>query len=518
MNCVRFILDGELVEIENPDPTRTVLQYLREDLRRTGSKEGCAEGDCGACTVVIGEIAGSLTGQRIQFRSVNACIQFLPTLDGKMLFTVESLKTAQGQLHPVQQSLVDCHASQCGFCTPGFVMSMFALYKTNPNIDRLSVDDALSGNLCRCTGYRPIIDACLGLTDYPTPDNSNPLIFAPANNQVSNLSTHISEQEQQAIDQLRQLKRAEGLKLEIGQRQYHAPNSVNELAQTYADSPNAQILAGGTDVGLWVTKQLRQLDDIIYLGHIDELKKIEQSSSFIKIGAAVSLTDAFDALSAHYPELNQLFRRFSSVPVRNAGTLVGNIANGSPIGDSMPALICMGARVLLRQGQQSREMDLQDFYIDYQKNALQAGEFIEAVLVPVKDKAWQLRSYKLSKRFDQDISAVCAAFSIQLEAGKDEGKIVDIRIAFGGMAAIPKRATQAEALLKGQLWNEGSVHRAMAALSQDFTPLSDMRASQNYRLQTAANLLYRFYLETRQNDALTNDQLDVFVDRAAGQK
>jgi xanthine dehydrogenase small subunit len=507
MNSVRFILDGEFVEIENPDPTRTVLQYLREDLRRVGSKEGCAEGDCGACTVVI----GALVDDRIQFRSVNACIQFLPTLDGKMLFTVESLKTTQGQLHPVQQSLVDCHASQCGFCTPGFVMSMFALYKTNPNIDRESIDDALSGNLCRCTGYRPIIEACLSMTDYPPQDDSNPLLFESA----SNRSGNISDQEIQAIDQLRQIKRSDGLTLTIDQRHYHAPNSVNELAQIYADSPNAHILAGGTDVGLWVTKQLRQLDDIIYLGHIDELNRIEHTQSFIKIGAAVSLTDAFDALSKHYPELDQLFRRFSSVPVRNAGTLVGNIANGSPIGDSMPALICMGARVTLRQGQQSRDMDLQDFYIDYQKNELQTGEFIEAVLVPVKDKAWQLRSYKLSKRFDQDISAVCAAFSIQLDDGKEHsqehGKIVDIRIAFGGMAAIPKRATQAEAILKGQPWNEASVHQAMAALSQDFTPLSDMRASQNYRQQTAANLLYRFYLETRQNDALSNDQLDVFA-------
>ncbi|MFT5664144.1 MAG: xanthine dehydrogenase small subunit [Gammaproteobacteria bacterium] len=514
-NCVRFILDGELVEIENLDPTRTVLQYLREDLRRVGSKEGCAEGDCGACTVVI----GALVDDRIQFRSVNACIQFLPTLDGKMLFTVESLKTRHGQLHPVQQSLVDCHASQCGFCTPGFVMSMFALYKTNPNIDRLSIDDALSGNLCRCTGYRPIIDACMKMTNYPVQDDSNPLLFESASNQSSNSKTEISDQEQQAIHQLRQIKRSEVLTLKIGQRHYHAPNSVNELAQIYADSPDSYILAGGTDVGLWVTKQLRQLDDIIYLGHIKELNRIEQSSSFIKIGAAVSLTDSFDALSRHYPELNQLFRRFSSVPVRNAGTLVGNVANGSPIGDSMPALICMGARVALRQGQQSREMDLQDFYIDYQKNMLQAGEFIEAVLVPVKDKTWQLRSYKLCKRFDQDISAVCAAFSIQFEESpehsQEQGKIVDIRIAFGGMAAIPKRATQAEAMLKDQLWNEGSVHQAMAALSQDFTPLSDMRASKNYRQQTAANLLYRFYLETRQNDALTNDQLDVFDDRAA---
>jgi xanthine dehydrogenase small subunit len=243
------------------------------------------------------------------------------------------------------------------------------------------------------------------------------------------------------------------------------------------------------------------------------LKRIETNESSIEIGAGASLTDAFNALSQQYPELNQLFRRFASVPVRNAGTLVGNIANGSPIGDSMPALICMGASVKLRQGLQSREMDLQDFYVDYQKNALQVGEFIESVFIPVKDQAWQLRSYKLSKRFDQDISAVCAAFSVRLE----EDKIVDIRIAFGGMAAIPKRAAQTEALLVGQKWEEASVHQAMIALSKDFSPLSDMRASSQYRQQAAANLLYRFYLETRPNNPLAEEQLNVFVERAVEQ-
>jgi xanthine dehydrogenase small subunit len=509
MNCVRFILDGKLVEIENPDPTRSVLQYLREDLRRVGSKEGCAEGDCGACTVVIGE----LIKNRIQFRSLNACIQFLPTLDGKLLFTVESLKAGNdinsNQLHPVQQSLVDFHASQCGFCTPGFVMSMFALYKTEADIDRETIDDALSGNLCRCTGYRPIIEATMRMNDYPVPHNANPLVFEPA----CKRSNKITDQEQQAIDQLRQIKRSQGLELETSQRHYHAPSSIDELTKTYSEYPQAHILAGGTDVGLWVTKQLRELNHVIYLGNIEGLKRIETNESSIEIGAGASLTDAFNALSQQYPELNQLFRRFASVPVRNAGTLVGNIANGSPIGDSMPALICMGASVKLRQGLQSREMDLQDFYVDYQKNALQVGEFIESVFIPVKDQAWQLRSYKLSKRFDQDISAVCAAFSVRLE----EDKIVDIRIAFGGMAAIPKRAAQTEALLVGQKWEEASVHQAMIALSKDFSPLSDMRASSQYRQQAAANLLYRFYLETRPNNPLAEEQLNVFVERAVEQ-
>lgn len=509
MNGVRFILDGELVEIENPDPTRSVLQYLREDLRRVGSKEGCAEGDCGACTVVIGDLAHD----RIQFRAVNACIRFLPTLDGKRLFTVESLKASHGELHPVQQSMIDCHASQCGFCTPGFVMSMFALYKTNGIINRESVNDALSGNLCRCTGYRPIIDASLGMNDYITANHADPLIFESA----CQRSNQISRQEQQAIDQLRQIKPSQGLTLKTHQSHYHAPTSIDELAKIYSTYPQAHILAGGTDIGLWVTKQLRELNAIIYLGNVEALNRIKTNESSIEIGAGVSLTDAFNFLAQQYPELNLLFRRFAGMPVRNAGTLVGNIANGSPIGDSMPVLICMDACVKLRQGQQSREMDLQDFYIDYQKNALQVGEFIESVIVPIKDavpgkhQGWQLRSYKLSKRFDQDISAVCAAFSIRLEDHQEDSKIADIRIAFGGMAAIPKRATQAEAMLKGQSWDESSVHQAMATLSRDFAPLSDMRASSQYRQQAAAHLLYRFYLETRPNHALTADQLNVFA-------
>lgn len=499
MNSVRFILDGEAVEIENIDPTRTVLQYLRENLRRVGSKEGCAEGDCGACTVVIGD----LVDDRIQFRSVNACIQFLPTLDGKMLFTVESLQSTQNKLHPVQQSLVDFHASQCGFCTPGFVMSMFALYKTSADIDRAAIDDALSGNLCRCTGYRPIIEASLKMQDYPAPAGADPVLFESGRDRTSK----ISPAEAQAIVQLQQMKRSRGLALQSGQRRYYAPATVDELATLYQQHPDANLLAGGTDVGLWVTKQLRELSEVIYLGNIEALNQITQHESSIEIGAGVSLTDAFDALSPQYPELSQLFRRFASVPVRNAGTLVGNIANGSPIGDSMPALICMAARVKLRLGQQSREMDLQSFYIDYQKNALQAGEFIESVVIPRKDETWQLRSYKLCKRFDQDISAVCAAFALRLI----DGKVADIRIAFGGMAAIPKRAAQTEALLSNQPWDEGIVHQAMASLTQDFAPLSDMRASASYRQQSAANLLYRFYLETRLNNPLPADQLDVFA-------
>ncbi len=499
VNTIRFILDGELVEIEHFDPTRTVLQYLREDLGRVGSKEGCAEGDCGACTVVIGEAVD----QRIRFRAVNACIQFLPTLDGKMLFTVESLRSADGQLHPVQQSMVDYHGSQCGFCTPGFIMSMFALYKNDSDPSRETIDDALSGNLCRCTGYRTIIEATRHMRDYPVSPEADPIIYAAAGKTAGKTSA----EEQKMLERLAHLRRKQGLQLKQADASYFAPASISELANYYLQNPEACILAGGTDVGLWVTKQLRELPAVIYLGNVAELNRISKTDTNIEIGAAVSLTDAFDNLSAGYPEFAEMFRRFSSVPVRNAGTLVGNIANGSPIGDSMPALISIGARIKLRRGSESREMDLEDLYIDYQKNAMQSGEFVESVIIPNRDDSMQVRCYKLCKRFDQDISAVCAAFALRL----DGNTVASIDIVLGGMAAIPKRAAQAEAVLNGDTWDEASVQKAMKALAQDFSPLTDMRASAAYRQQGAANLLYRFYLETRPQNALPSEAVNVFA-------
>ncbi len=481
MDSIRFILDGEVIEIDSVEPTRTLLQYLREDLRRVGSKEGCAEGDCGACTLVVAE----LDGETLCYRALNACIQFLPMLDGKALFTVESLKASDGSLHPVQQSMVDHHGSQCGFCTPGFVMSMFALYQHNPTPDRGAIDDALSGNLCRCTGYRPIVDACLHLQDYP----------APANN------------ERQLKAALRELQRDRRLSLQHGTASFHAPVTLDDLAELYRQNPEARILAGGTDVGLWVTKQLRELPNIIYLGQVAELGQIKAAADEIEIGAAVTLSDAFEALQPHYPEFGEMFRRFASVPVRNAGTLVGNIANGSPIGDSMPALIAVNSRVRLRLGQESRELALEDLYLDYMQNALRSGEFVEAVIVPLPPGDLQLRCYKLSKRFDQDISAVCAAFALRL----DGEQVVDVRIALGGMAAIPKRARQTEEYLLGEPWNDFTQVTAMQKLAADFAPLTDMRASSEYRARAAANLLHRFYLETRPVNALPAAAVNVFA-------
>jgi xanthine dehydrogenase small subunit len=481
VDTLRFILDGRLIELDRVEPTRTVLQYLREDLLRMGSKEGCAEGDCGACTVVIAELAG----EALEYRAVNACIQFLPTLDGKALFTVESLKAGDGGLHPVQQSMVDYHGSQCGFCTPGFIMSMYALYRNNPAPSRAEIDDALSGNLCRCTGYRPIIEACIHMYDYPVPQADDAQLF----------------------EQLRGLQRRQGMSLELEQARYFAPATVAELASLYQQHPQAQILAGGTDVGLWVTKQLRELPLVIYLGNVVELRRLKLNQGSIEIGAAVTLTDAAAEIIKQYPEFTEMFRRFASVPVRNAGTLVGNVANGSPIGDSMPALMVLDTRVKLRQGAAVREMELADLYIDYMKNALQAGEFIEAIEIPAREEALLLRCYKLCKRFDQDISAVCMAIALRL----DGDCVVDIRIALGGMAAIPQRALLTEQRLIGNKWDESAVTAAMQELSAEFAPLSDMRASADYRSRATANLLYRFYLETRPEQALDAAAVNVFA-------
>ncbi len=464
---IRFILDGEVVEARGLPPTTTVLEYLREHAHRTGTKEGCAEGDCGACTVVLSELDGE---DKIRYRAINSCIRFLPTLDGKELVTVESLAHGE-QLHPVQQAMVDQHASQCGFCTPGFVMSLFALYQQNENPDRDAVLEALAGNLCRCTGYRPIIDAGCAMHGYTQPARWS----------------RGEAQSQQRLDALRALRSDASLVLPG----FHAPRSVDELAAALAAEPASLLLAGGTDVGLWVTKHLRELPPIVYIGEVAELQRIDEDNGALRIGAAVSLSDGLAAIVAKFPTLAELAQRFASPPVRNSGTLVGNIANGSPIGDAMPALIALGATVELRHGATTRTLLLEALYLDYMKKDLAPGEFVVAVTIPAARANLQLASYKLSKRIDQDISAVCAAFAIEL----DGDRIANARIAYGGMAAIPARATRAEAALLGQPLDAVSIERAVSALAEDFKPLTDMRASADYRLRGAQNLLRRFFLE-----------------------
>ncbi len=473
-NTVRFILAGQLEEIHNCAPTRTVLEFLREEKGLTGTKEGCAEGDCGACTVVIGE----LHENRIRYRAINSCIQFLASLDGKQLVTVEDLtptnNQADAELHVVQQAMVDQHGSQCGFCTPGFVMSLFAMYhnRTEADLKRADIDLGLAGNLCRCTGYAPIVRAAEQALAFERNDR-------------------FTADEQHIIDLLKTIQPTEALQTNSASGQFYAPHTVDELCRLLQTHPQATLVAGATDVGLWVTKQQRSLEKIIYLGAVVELKEIKDGNGYLSIGAAVSYTDSTQAITSRYPEFLSLIERIGATQVRNVGTIGGNIANGSPIGDMPPGLIAIGARLNLRSSRAQRCIDLEDYFISYGKQDLENGECVEQVLLPYPKENQLFATYKISKRFEQDISAVCAAFSIQVNSGK----ISNARVCFGGMAEIPKRATSCEQILNGSSWSQQTINQAKQALLDDFTPLTDMRASARYRHQVSQNLLQRFFLE-----------------------
>lgn len=442
---VSFLLNGAPVRVSDQPATRTLLDWLREDRGLTGTKEGCNEGDCGACTVIVTDADGS--------KAVNGCIQFLPHLHGKAVRTVEGISGPDGEMHPVQAAMVDHHGSQCGFCTPGFIASMAAAH-TNGDT---AFDDVLAGNLCRCTGYAPIIRAAEAAAAHPVPDWMQTDRDAVAALQTARMPI--------------------------------APQTADTLAAWYADNPDATLIAGATDVGLWVTKALRDLAPMAFLNQCADLQGIEDTPGGLRLGAMVTFTDLLPVMAERHPSFAELLRRFASVQVRNAATIGGNIANGSPIGDSPPALIALDAQLHLRKGDARRTIPLEAFFLDYGKQDRAPGEFVEAITIP--DQPDRLRCYKLSKRFDQDISAICGCLSVTVEGGT----VTAARLAYGGMAGIPKRATHVEAALVGQPWTEASVRAAMAAYSQDFTPLSDMRASAAYRLESAANMLLRYFHE-----------------------
>ena len=450
MSEIAFLLNGTPVRVSGDAPTRTLLDFLRETKGLSGTKEGCNEGDCGACTVMVTDGEGA--------RALNACILFLAQLNGKAVRTVEGLSGPKGEMHPVQQAMVDHHGSQCGFCTPGFCVSM-AVGHANGRTDH---DTVLAGNLCRCTGYAPIIRAAKAAEAAPVPDWMH--------TDASILSAQISS----------------GARGQTAPGHF-SPRDLDGFADWYASNPDATLIAGATDVGLWVTKQLRDLPKPTFLGGLVALQTITRQGDTLRVGAGVTIEALRESIAPMHPSFAELLRRYASLQVRNAATIGGNIANGSPIGDGPPALIALGATLHLRQGDVRREMPLEAFFLDYRKQDRRPGEFVEAVSIPVDAPA--LRVYKLSKRFDQDISAVCGGFNVVVA----DGKVHSARIAFGGMAGIPKRSPAVEAALLGQPWSLETVIAAKAAMAQDFSPLTDMRASAAYRLVAAENMLIRYF-------------------------
>ncbi|MDB5869905.1 MAG: molybdopterin dehydrogenase, FAD-binding protein [Polaromonas sp.] len=470
VNIIRFLRRGEVVSLGNVPPERTLLEVLREDLGSTGTKEGCGEGDCGACTVVLGRIEGGA----LRFRAINSCIRLAHSIDGMALWTVQDLAPEGGSLHPAQEAMVQCHASQCGFCTPGFVMSLFGMYQNHARrgepITRALAQEELSGNLCRCTGYRPILDAAQLM-------GSLPPAFVDDNEVLSKLELL-----------------AHTLPAQEADSGYKLPRTLADLLKARAANPQAQLVAGCTDVGLWVTKQHKQFSQLLDLTQVEELRRIEHHAGHLLIGAAVTLADAFAALVQERPQLHNFAARFAGLLVRNAGTLGGNIANGSPIGDSMPLLIALGADVVLMSERGQREMPLEALYTGYRQSVMAADEVLAFVKVPKASPGEMLKVYKISKRYDDDISAVCLAINLHLD---DQGVVARASIGAGGVAATPARALKTEAALTGQPWTQHTVQQAMAALRAEFSPISDMRASSAYRTEVLGNLLQRYWLESQ---------------------
>lgn len=469
-DCLSFVLNGVPQTVRNTDPATTLLSFLRKVRRLTGTKEGCAEGDCGACTVTIGELRDG----RVEYRAMNACILLLPMLEGRSVTTVEHLARPDSTLHPAQQAMVDAHGSQCGFCTPGFVMSLYTAYRNEPKPSVARINDLLAGNLCRCTGYGSIVTAAQDMYALPSPPDGD-------------------EAKQLERASLEGIAHSETVMVESDGCRFFSPATLDELADLCERNPEATILSGATDVGLWITKQHRRVGTFIHTGRVRELREVSESDGVLRIGAGARWTELEETLRRHYPDFGELLRRFGSVQVRNAATIGGNIANGSPVGDSPPALVALGARLVLRKGAARRTIPLEAFFVAYGKQNRLPGELVEAVEVPLMDDPKRLRCYKISKRFDQDISTVCGCFNI----GVLGGNVRDARICYGGMAGTPKRASHVEAALVGRAWTEATIADALPAFDLDYAPITDVRGSASYRGQAAKNLLIRYFHETQ---------------------
>ena len=465
---ISFIHEDQVVEIKNPDPNETLLNYIRTTLKKTGTKEGCAEGGCGACTVVLGE----LKNNDVNYIAINSCITLLPTLQGKQLIIVEDLISKDGSLHPVQEAMVSCHGSQCGFCTPGFVMALFSMFKKNVKFKDDLIKDSIAGNLCRCTGYKPIVKAAKSLKNKNKVDQFNQNIKNTIKllKKISNKSITIYKKD----------------------KRYFAPRYIQELKQILKKNINANFLSGGTDLSLGITKEKKDISPIIYMNSIRELNYIKNNKKYIEVGASTPLIDLEHYIKKFYPDFTKILKRYGSPQIRNVGTVAGNIATASPIGDCLPLLLSLNAQVILQDLKKTKILFLDNFFINYRVTKLKKGQFIHSIRIPLFEKNI-FKAYKVSKRFDDDISSVCAAFNLELV----KNKIESVRIAYGGMAEIPKRAISCEKILLNSLINDETINKAQKALEEDFKPISDMRASGLYRMEVAKNLLEKCCIEIK---------------------
>ena len=467
-NIVKFIYRNKIVEINNPDPNETILNYIRTKLKKTGTKEGCAEGGCGACTVVLGELKKS----NINYKAINSCIAFVPSLEGKQLILVEDL-TLKDELHPVQKAMVNYHGSQCGFCTPGFVMSLFAMYKSYSSYKENIIKDSIQGNLCRCTGYKPIIDAAKSLNK-------------------KNKSDHFSRNKKISITLLKKIKQR-SITIYSNNKKYFAPKTVYELKKILKQYPNSKLLSGGTDVSLIVTKERKDLDSLIYMNSIDELNYIKKNNNYIEVGATTPLINFESIIKRYFPDFAQILKRYGSVQIRNVCTIAGNIATASPIGDTLPLLLSLDSQIIIKDKSKTKILPLNGFFINYRKTKLKKGQFIHSIRIPLLSKNI-FKAYKISKRIDDDISSICASFNIELK----NNKIKKIKIAYGGMANIPQRAISCEKILLNSSMSDNIISKAKKSLEKDFKPITDARASKKYRMEVAKNLLEKCFLEVKQ--------------------